>query len=162
MERKLLVGVLGNPGSGKSKTWDDLFGHKVHTGKKMRTLELNGVKIPVFLINESPLERRTKLEYILPENDPKIVISSFLYHKDVKSNFDFFVKHGYEIYVQWLNPGFSDVNDKALFYSDGIINYLMACGATVSVKNGKLMPELRVEELKNFVYAWYISQNKVL
>ncbi len=158
MERKLLVGVLGNPGAGKSSTWDELFGHKVHTGKNIRKIEVNGLKIPVFLINESPLERKTKLEYILPDQDPKIVVSSFLYHKDVKSNFEYFIKHGYEIYIQWLNPGFSDPNERVLFYNEGIINYLLTYGATVSVKNGKHVPKLRVDEMKNYIYAWHISQ----
>jgi hypothetical protein len=162
MERKLLIGVLGNPGAGKSTSWDVMFGHKVHTGKNVRKIIINGVKIPVFLINESALERRTKLEYILPDEDPKIVVSSFLYHKDVKSNFDYFIKRGYEVYVQWLNPGYSDPNEKALFYNEGIINYLMTFGATVSVKNGKQQPQLRVDELKNFIYSWYVSQMKTL
>jgi len=158
MERKLLIGILGNPGAGKSTTWNTLFGHTVHTGKNERKLLINGIKIPVFLINESPLERKTMLEYIMPDKDPAIVVSSFLYHKDVKKNFEFFINKGYDIYIQWLNPGFSDSNDKALFYNEGIINYLLSYGATVSVKNGKDLPELRVEELKNYIFARYISK----
>lgn len=161
MERKLLIGVLGNEGSGKSTTWNNLFGHTVHTGKNLRKLIINGVAIPVFLINESPLERKTKLEYILPENNPDIVISSFLYHKDVKSNFEYYAKHGYDIYVQWLNPGFSDQNDKALFYNDGIVNFLLSIGATVSVKNGKELPDYRVTEIKNYIFSHFLSNNNL-
>ncbi|MDD3741048.1 MAG: hypothetical protein PHH30_07380 [Bacteroidales bacterium] len=123
MNTKLLIGVIGNQGSGKSTTWSSLFGRNVHTGKNLRKLEINGIKIPVFLINESALERKTSLEYILPDNDPQIVLSSFLYHKDVKSNFEYFYKKNYDLYVQWLNPGFSDPNEKALFYNEGILNY---------------------------------------
>jgi ABC-type dipeptide/oligopeptide/nickel transport system ATPase component len=158
MKRKLLIGVLGNEGAGKSTTWNALFGHTVHTGKNIRKLKIYDTKIPVFLINESALERKTKLEYIMPDEDPEIVISSFLYHKDVKSNFDYFIKRGYDIYVQWLNPGFSDPNEKALFYNEGIINYLLGFGATVAVKNGKQPPQFRVEEIKNMIFVWNLSQ----
>lgn len=161
MDNKLLIAILGNAASGKTTTWNTLFGRKVHTGKNLRNIEINGVKVPVFLINESPLERKTKLEYILPDEDPKIVLSSFLYHKDVKNNFDYFIKRGYDIYVQWLNPGFNDASSKALFYDDGIINYLLGFGVTVSVKNGKSLPEDRVAEIKNYVFACYLSNNNL-
>jgi len=157
MNTKLLIGVLGNQASGKSTTWSTMFGRVVHTGKNLRKLEINGVKIPIFLINESALERKTSLEYILPDDDPQIVLSSFLYHKNVKSNFEYFYKKGYDLYVQWLNPGYSDPNDKALFYNEGIINYLLSLGTIVSVKNAKLSPKFRVKELKNYIYAWYLS-----
>lgn len=161
MERKLLIGVLGNEGSGKSTTWKYLFGHTVHTGKNLRKLTIGGLAIPVFLINESPLERKTKLEYILPENNPDIVLSSFLYHKDVKSNFEYFSSRGYDIYVQWLNPGFNDQNDKALFYNDGIINFLLSIGATVAVKCGKEMPDYRVREIKNYILSHFLTKSNL-
>ncbi len=155
MERKLLIGVLGNLGAGKTTTWNEFFGRNVHTGKNIRYINIHDEKIPVFLINGAPLERKTNLEFILPDEDPTIVLSSFLYHKDVKKNFDFFIKKGYELYILWLNPGFSDPNDKVLFYNAGIINYLLSKEATVSVKNGKQIPILRVNDVKNFIYSWY-------
>ncbi len=154
MGRKLLIGVLGNLGAGKTTTWNKFFGRNVHTGKNVRFIKIHDEKIPVFLINGAPLERKTNLEYILPEQDPKIVLSSFLYHKDVKKNFEYFVKKGYDLYVLWLNPGYEDNNDKVLFYNTGIINYLLGKGATVSVKSGKLLPDLRVDDIKNYIYAW--------
>ena len=162
MERKLLVGILGNEGSGKSLTWSTLFGRNVHTGKNIRKLEIHDAKIPVFLINESALERKTKLEYILPDIDPNIVLSSFLYHKDVVKNFEFFHKRNYDIYIHWLNPGYNDPNQKALFYNEGIINTLLSLGAIVSVKNGKESPLYRTTEIKNYIYSWHISQTKTL
>mgnify|MGYP000852377310 CR=1 FL=1 len=160
-KNKLLIAVLGNEGSGKTTTWETLFGRRVHTGKNLRNLVIQGIKIPVFLINESPLERKTKLEYILPDDDPEIVISSFLYHKDVVENFEYFINRGYNIYVQWLNPGYNDKNHKALFYNDGIINYLLRCGAIVSAKNAKNNPVSRVNEIKNYLLSYFLTKNNL-
>ncbi len=155
MEKKLLIGVLGNLGAGKTTTWNEFFGRNVHTGKNIRYIKIHEEKVPVFIINGAPLERKTKLEYILPDEDPRIVLSSFLYHKDVKKNFEFFIKKGYELHIIWLNPGYSDPNDKVLFYNAGIINYLLGNGATVSVKNGKDTPIARAQDIKNYIYAWH-------
>ncbi|MDD2386323.1 MAG: hypothetical protein PHP52_06020 [Bacteroidales bacterium] len=160
MEKKLLVGVLGNLGAGKTTTWKTLFQKNVHTGKHVRFVVIHDVKIPVFLINRAPLERKTELEYILPNEDPQIVLSSFLYHKDVKKNFDFFIAKGYELYIIWLNPGYYDANEKDLFYNAGIINYLLSHEACVSVKSSKKTPESRVNEIKNYIYSWYMTNNK--
>jgi hypothetical protein len=87
MASKLLIGVLGNFRAGKTTTWNKLFNREVRTGKHLRKLDLYNNKIPVFLINGAPLERKIDLEYILPDEDPQIVLCSFLYHKNVKSNF---------------------------------------------------------------------------
>ncbi len=153
-ERKLLIGVLGNLGAGKTTTWHTFFNRNVHTGKNVRKVEIHGEEIPVFLINGAPLERKTDLSNILPKEDPRIVLCSFLYHKDVKKSFNFFIQKGYDIHIQWLNPGFFDQNQKVLFYNAGIVNYLLSQGATVSVKNGKQVPNLRVDEIKNYILSW--------
>ncbi len=159
MASKLLIGVLGNYKAGKTTTWNQLFKREVRTGKHLRKLDLFNTKIPIFLINGAPLERRVDLEYILPDEDPQIVLCSFLYHKMVKSNFQYFIDKGYDLYIQWLNPGYNDTNDKVLFYNLGIINYLMSYGAVISVKNARLKPDARVDEIKNYLYAWCINNN---
>jgi len=161
MGKKLLIGILGNNQSGKSYTWSSLFNRTVRTGKHIRKLEIIDKSIPLFLINGAPLSRKVDLKEILPETDPQIVLCSFLYHKNVKSNFQFFIDKGYDIYIQWLNPGYNDTNDKVLFYNGGIINYLMSCGAVISVKNGKSDPLARVTDIKNFIYAWSIDKNLI-
>ncbi len=160
MKRKLLIGVLGNYRSGKSTTWHTLFNREVRTGKHIRHIIIYNDKIPVFLINGAALERRVELKYILPDKTPDIVLCSFLYHKNVKNNFNYFLDKGYDMYIQWLNPGYSDKNDKVLFYNVGIINYLMSFGVTVSVKNGKINCNTRVKEIKNYLYAWYFGNHK--
>ena len=154
MKSKLLIGVLGNLRSGKTQTWSTLFNREVRTGKHPRIVNIFDEKIPVFLINGSPLERRVDLQYIMPKNDPAIVLCSFLYHKKVKENFNFFIEKDYELFIHWLNPGYNDESDKVLFYNIGIINYLLANGATVGVKNAKTDCIERVDEIKAYIYAW--------
>jgi hypothetical protein len=157
MGKKLLIGILGNNQSGKSYTWSSLFNRTVRTGKHIRKLEIIDKSIPLFLINGAPLSRKVDLKEILPETDPQIVLCSFLYHKNVKNNFNYFIERGYDMYIQWLNPGFNDSHDKALFYNSGIINYLMSNGATVSIKNVKTDNLQRVNEIKAMLLGWSIQ-----
>ncbi len=154
---KLVIGVLGNYRAGKSYTWHTLFGKEVRTGKHPRNIIIHNQKIPVFLINGAPLDRGVELKYIMPKTDPEIVLCSFLYHRDVKENFNYFFDKNYQMYVQWLNPGYEDENDKVLFYNTGIINYLMSKGAVIAVKNGKINPKERVNEIRNYLYSWYLE-----
>jgi hypothetical protein len=59
MTERLFVGVLGNRNSGKSTTWNTLFGVAVRTGQYPRTLILCGGEcVEVFVISGSPEERR--------------------------------------------------------------------------------------------------------
>ncbi len=154
---KLVIGVLGNYRAGKSKTWHTLFGREVRTGKHPRKIWIHNLQIPVFLINCAPLDRGVELKYIMPNKDPEIVLCSFLYHKDVKDNINYFFDRNYQMYLQWLNPGYEDENDKVLFYNVGIINYLMSKGAVIAVKNGKNNPKERVNEIRNYLYSWYLE-----
>lgn len=157
-----MIGVLGDYHSGKTTTWNNLFGRTVRTGKHERILNIKGIEIPVFLINGAPLERRAEIKYILPKYDPSIVLCSFLYHKNVKSNFDFFINKGYDTYVQWLNPGFDDEHDKTLFYNIGIINYLLLNNALVSVRNAKINPTSRVKDISEHILGWYLSRQEII
>ena len=57
---KLLIAVLGNRNSGKSHTWNTLFGSTVRTGKEERRLYFNDCEyVNVFLVSGSPEERET-------------------------------------------------------------------------------------------------------
>lgn len=154
INRKLLVGILGHYHSGKTTTWNTLFDKTVRTGKHERLLRIDNASMKVFLVNGAPLERKAELKKILPAYDPDIVLCSFLYHKNVKQNFDYFIKKGYHLYIQWLNPGYSDEYDASLFYQYGIIDYLLNCGAEVSVQNGKNDATARVELIRNYLYGW--------
>lgn len=59
MGNRLFVGVLGNRNSGKSSTWNDLFGRTVRRGKNSRRLELApGECVDVYLVSGSFEERK--------------------------------------------------------------------------------------------------------
>jgi hypothetical protein len=58
MPDRLLVGVLGHRNSGKSRTWNTLFGRTVRRGVYARALEMRpGESVEVFLISGSFEER---------------------------------------------------------------------------------------------------------
>ena len=151
--RSLLVAVLGNRNSGKSTTWNRLFDRPVKTGGKERPLYFNLAQYSdVFLISGSPEEREKHVQEILGELRPRIVLSSTQYREDVRETFDFFIKEGYEVFVQWLNPGYSDPG----FYDDNLSlqKYLLSKGATLQIRNGRVDPLDRVRELRQFILGW--------
>jgi hypothetical protein len=157
MPNNLLVAVLGNQHSGKSTTWNRLFDPtgktKVRTGKHPRSLYLNPAQyVEVFLISGSAQEREIEVGEILPEGNPEIVLCSAQYREDVTETFDYFLAKGYEVFVQWLNPG----HDDAEAYQDNLElqDYLLNKGATLQVRDGRVDPTPRVKELRQFIIGW--------
>ena len=161
MSDRLLIAVLGNRDSGKSTTWNRLFDGTVKTGKNKRRLYLNGAQwVEVFLVSGSPEEREMYISKILPpESLPQIVLCSTQYREDVRETFDFFFREGYEVIVQWLNPGFDDNG----LYEDNfkLRDYLLKNGATVQVRNGQINEAPRVKELRQFILGWASYRNLV-
>jgi len=153
MTDRLLVAVLGNRNSGKSTTWNRLFDGTVKTGKYPRPLYLNRAQsVEVFLVSGSPEERELEVGDILPEPLPQIVLCSTQYRQDVTRTFDYFFAKGYEVFVQWLNPGWNDGGA----YQDtlGLRDYLLNKGATLQVRDGQIDPAPRVKELRQFILGW--------
>jgi len=56
MKNNLVIVIMGNRKSGKSTTWNTLFGRQVRTGKKKLYLT-NYDYVEVFLVSGSPEER---------------------------------------------------------------------------------------------------------
>lgn len=160
MADRLLVAVLGNRNSGKSTTWNLLFNGTVRTGTQTRVLNLNGAQwVDVFLISGSPEERELDVEDILPEQLPQIVLCSTQYRQDVKGTFDYFFANGYDVFVQWLNPGHSD--PEQYFDSLGLQEYLLKKGATLQVRSGRVDPVSRIKELRQFILGWTTHRDLV-
>ena len=141
---KLAVIVLGNRRSGKSTTWNALFGRVVRTGSETRRLVLNGEPISVFLVSGSPEERKEYVGDIIGRTQPYIILCSLQYSPHVTESIDYFVQNGYSLYVQWLNPGYSD--EAILADRLGLMTILLYGGATVTIRDATGDPTRRVRE----------------
>jgi hypothetical protein len=149
----LVVAVLGNRHAGKTTTWKTLFGATVKTGKYERRLYLNKAQyVNVFLVSGSAEERDEYVGDIITVKKPSIVLCSTQYVAGVRTTYDHFFKNNYEAFVQWLNPGYSDATQ----YPDalGLLPYLLGAGATVQVRDGKIDPVSRVNELRRLILGW--------
>lgn len=158
---KLLVSVLGNRDSGKSHTWNTLFGSTVRTGKEERRLYFNDCEyVKVFLVSGSPEERETYIGDLMTAKEPSIVLCSTQYRESVKSTFNYFIENGYFLFVHWLNPGYSDL-DISYFDNLSITNWLLSQQSLVGIRSGKSKADSRVEEIKDFIYGWANARNLI-
>jgi hypothetical protein len=159
---KLLIAVLGYSNSGKSTTWNELFGRIVKTGVHEHQLYLNSTEyVNVFLVSGSPEERQKYVGDLITVNEPRIVLCSMQYREDVRQTIDYFVEREYQIYCQWINPGYQDPNEYHQFDSLGVFNYLQGLNATVGIRNGKIDAKSRVQEIKEFIYGWSTYKNLI-
>jgi len=159
----IVISVLGHKNSGKTSTWNQLFGRTVRTGSEIRRLNLNQNEcVEVFLVSGSPEERETYIGNILGDQRPRIILCSLQYRHDVYNSFNFFLQNYYAIYCQWLNPGYSDPYGVQMFDKLGIINFLVSNNSTVTLQNGKLNLNPRVQLIKQFIYGWAQYKNLIL
>lgn len=154
MAGRLLVGVLGNRNSGKSHTWNVLFGGTVRRGTHARRLILRpGECVEVFLVSGSPEERDEYAGDILAKQDCRIVLCSLQYSEDVHRSIDYFRQDGFFLYIQWLNPGYND-HPVPAFDALGLINKILSSRSVFSVRDGQADAERRVREIRQFIYGW--------
>ncbi len=149
----LAMTVLGHRNSGKSSTWYELFGSVVKTGKYERKLYLNKAQyVSVFLVSGSPEERDAYVGDLLTVERPSIVLCSTQYIEPVKQTYDFFFQNGYDVHVQWLNPGY---NDPAR-YDDHLqlVPYLLRKGATVQTRDGREPAKGRCQDIVRTILGW--------
>jgi hypothetical protein len=153
MTERLFVGVLGNRNSGKSTTWNTLFGATVRTGQYPRILTLYGGEcVELFVVSGSPEERHLYAGDILKSQKCRIVLCSIQYTETVRRTLDFVTEEGFDIFVQWLNPGHNDTgenNDQL-----GLMPWLLGHGATVAIRDGQAPPASRTEEIRQFIHGW--------
>lgn len=153
MGDRLFVAVLGNRNSGKSTTWNELFGRTVKTGKQSRPLILQPQEcVEVFLMSGSPEERQLYAGDILGDNASKIVLCSIQYTEEVAKTLSYVKSIGFDLYVQWLNPGYSDAGEN--WDRLGLINQLFDARSAVAIRSGKVNPADRVQELREVIYGW--------
>ena len=153
MKERLLVGVLGTQNSGKSYTWNTLFGRRVRTGTNLRRLYFSEYEyVEVFLISGSPEERGIYVEDIITIEKPHIVLCSMQYTPNVIETIKWFADNGYFFFIHWLNPGYSDKDKKEDHLN--ILKIIMEYDSLVGIRNGKTNAEERVQEMRDFIYGW--------
>ena len=160
MPDRLLVGVLGNPSSGKSHTWNTLFERTVRRGANPHRLELRpGECVEVFLISGSFEERKEYAGDILKNQQCRIILCSMQYTENVRSTLDYLITENFDIYVQWLNPGYYD--DGEVWDRLGLVNFILSQRSELSLRSGQIDARQRVQELREKIYAWAKYRNLI-
>lgn len=160
MRHNLVVAVLGNRNSGKSHTWNTVFGAVVRTGSQMRRLYLTTTQyVEVFLVSGSPEERDRYVGDIVGNNVPRIVLCSMQYRQDVAQTIQYFVQHDYFLFMHWLNPGFSDSQQAP--DSLGLIPMILAERSLLGLRDGRANADDRVREMRDFIFGWASSRGLV-
>ena len=153
MTDRLLVGVLGNHNSGKSHTWNTLFGRTVKRGKYPHDLELLPCEfVKAFLVSGSFEERGEYAGDILGNQDCRIVLCSMQYTNDVHTTLDYLIDQDFFFYIQWLNPGYNDSGET--WDRLGLVNKVVSVSSVFSIRNGKIGASARVQEMREFIYGW--------
>jgi hypothetical protein len=149
---RLLVAVIGLRNSGKSHTWNTLFGRTVRTGK--HDLDLSaGEFVETFLIAGSPEERELDVEDILDDQQRRIVLCSMQYLQGVQNTLDYFAKKRFLMYIQWLNPA-RGRQPVRTFDDLGLTLKMLSLPSLLSIRDGNVEATSRVEELREFIYGW--------
>jgi hypothetical protein len=160
MSDRLLVGVLGHRNSGKSHTWNALFDRTVRRGANPRALELRpGESVEVFLVSGSFEEREEYAGDILKSQDCRIVLCSMQYAEEVGETLAYFMDQGFSLYVQWLNPCYSD--QAATFDHLGLAPRILAARSVLAIRNGQVNADFRVQEIREFIYGWARYRNLI-
>lgn len=160
MGDRLFIAVLGNRNSGKSTTWNSLFGRTVKTGKQSRHLTLRpGECVEVFLVSGSFEERNLYAGDVLEDQDSRIVLCSMQYTEEVSKTLSYAKDKGFDLYVQWLNPGYSDPGES--WDRLGLVNQILDAPSVLAIRSGKGNPAGRVQEIREFIYGWATYRNLV-
>lgn len=160
MADRLFVAVLGNRNSGKSTTWNHLFGRTVKTGKQSRSLQLRpGECVEVFLVSGSFEERSLYAGDVLEDQDCRIVLCSMQYTEEVAKTLEYVKEKGFDLYVHWLNPGYSDIGEN--WDRLGLVHRILAAPSALAIRSGKVNPAGRIQELREFIYGWAVYRSLI-
>lgn len=93
---------------------------------------------------------------------PTVVLCSNQYLAKATASYDYFLKNDYDIFVQRLNPGYTDKHPVSIDEDEiQLYQYLLTTGATAQIRDGKAPLENRVNELRQFIYGWAKFRNLV-
>ncbi len=159
MSDHLVIGVLGLRSSGKSYTWDTLFGRKVRRGYHRLKLRRDEF-VDTYLIAGSPEERNEKIKELLRGRKERVILCSVQYVFEAQETFNYFVRHDFTIYFQWLNPAHGRERLKA-FDTLGFCNRILSEGtSTLAIRSG-FHARSRVQEIREVIYGWARYRNLI-
>ena len=132
---QLLVGVLWLRNSGKSHTWNTLFGRTVRTGKHDLYFSPNEY-VKTYLISGSPEERKKAVKDILLNGqNRRIILCSMQYVDGVEETLDYFAGNHFFTYLQWLNPARGRYDVKS-FDALGLTSRILSARSLLSMRSG--------------------------
>ena len=160
-----------NRNAGKSSTWYGLFVRVIRTGWKK--LQINGEEIRSFVknssfeetgeeINEDVFVRNASFdeygdevdEYFGEDDLYDIIFCSVQYTEKGLRTINYFKDRGYFIYIQWLNPGYHDRNEK----HEDVLEFEKTFGGygEFHIVSGKEKVN-RVRTIKEFLVKWILK-----
>ena len=105
-------------------------------------------------------ERGECADDILSCQDCPIVLCSLQYTEEVRRTLDYFVNQDFQLYIQWLNPGY---HDSELMNDDlDIVNEILQQASTFALRDGQADASDRVREIREFIYGWAKSRDLIL
>jgi hypothetical protein len=106
----------------------------------------------VFVISGSPEERQMYAGDILENQECRIVLCSIQYSETVRRTLEFATGEGFDLFVQWLNPGRNDTGEN--YDKLGLMSWFLGHGATVAIRDGQGPPVPRTEDIRQFIHGW--------
>ena len=96
---------------------------------------------------------------ILTDDNCRIVLCSMQYRHDVRDTLGYFLDRGFSLYIQWLNPGYSDPDTAQddLELRDEILSVQ----STFSIRDGRIDPAPRVGDIREFIYGWAVFRDLI-
>lgn len=170
----LAVVILGGCNTGKSHTWNTMFGKTVKTGKTLRELNIGGKRVDIFLVSGSSEERGIYIGDIIIDtflvsgsseerglyvgelitvNDPRVVLCSIQDIPLAEQTFKYFSDKNYFMLIHWLNPGYQQ-SKKTNEIVQQLMNKLPKDSYILIGKDGNGDATERVEEMRDFIYSW--------
>ncbi len=81
------------------------------------------------------------------------------YVEHVSDTLKYVREQGFQVFVQWLNPGYSDYG--AYWDRLGLTNQILSLPSALSIRDGRPKPEPRVQELREVIYGWAKFRNLI-
>jgi hypothetical protein len=130
--------------------------------------------VETFAVSCSNEERYKYAGDVLKNTNARIVLGTIQYLEDTWTtdgtleregaarNIDYILKHFDHVFIQWLNPGWSD-GPVAFFDRLGLTQQLLSSGVTLSIRDAtrRIPPAVRAQEIKEFIYGWASFRNLV-